>query len=83
MREDRIFDIGFFCEGRHYKGWVNPSEELQEDGLPVSSHVVLDNVSFGYLSFNQGDWLANEERPAALVRAVGDEIAQRYKKLND
>ncbi len=47
MSEDKIFDIEFDCEGRHYKGWVNPSEELQEDGLPVSSHVVLDNVSFG------------------------------------
>lgn len=79
MNEDKIFDIEFDCEGRHYKGWVNPSDELQEDGLPVSSHVVLENVSFGYLSFNNGNWSANEERPAALVESIGTQIRNKYK----
>ncbi len=78
MSEDKIFDIEFDCEGRHYKGWVNPSEELQEDGLPVSSHVVLDNVSFGYLSYNNGNWAVNEERPAALVQSIGQQIHNKF-----
>jgi hypothetical protein len=81
MSEDRIFDIEFDCEGKHYKGWVNPSDELQEDGLPVSSHVVLQNVSFGYLSYNNGTWSANQERPAVLVQVIGDQIVSKYKVI--
>jgi hypothetical protein len=81
MSEDRIFDIEFDCEGKHYKGWVNPSHELQEDGLPVSSHVVLQNVSFGYLSYNNGTWSANQERPEVLVQTIGEQIHSRYKTL--
>ncbi len=82
MSEDKIFDIEFEINGRRYTGWVNPSDEFQEDGLPVSSHVVLDNVSFGYLSFNNGNWSANEERPSELVQAAGEQIRQKYKSSN-
>jgi len=81
MSEDKIFDIEFDCDGRRYRGWVNPSEEFQEDGLPVSSHVVLDNVSFGYVTYNNGRWSANEERPASLVQCVGEQIMKKYKSI--
>lgn len=79
MNEDKIFDIEFDCEGNQYKGWVNPSDEFRADGMPVSYHVVLDKVSFGYLSFNNGSWLANEERPPALVQAIGEQISNIFK----
>jgi len=48
--EEKIFDISFQSDGRQYKGWVNPSDKLNDKGLPSSFHVVLNEVSFGYLS---------------------------------
>lgn len=78
MSEDKIVDIEFDCDGKHYKGWINPSEELHNDGLPASFHVVLNNVSFGYLSFTNGQWSSEEQRPADLVETVGNLIQQNY-----
>ena len=82
MSEDKIFDIEFECESKFYKGWVNPSEKLHADGQPASFHVVLDKVSFGYLSYTNSKWTSDEQRPAALVEAVGKLIEERYKLIN-
>jgi hypothetical protein len=76
--EDNIFDIGFEYEGQVFKGWVNPSDKLDDKGRPISFHVVLNDTSFGYLSFSQCNWTINEERPDGLVRAVGQEIEKYY-----
>lgn len=76
--EDKIFDISFKNDGRLYKGWVNPSEKTDSLGKPLSFHVVLNEASFGYLSFNDCKWTVNEERPSALVEAVGHEIEKKY-----
>lgn len=76
--EDKIFDISFETDGKKYTGWVNPSEKTDEDGKPVSFHVVLDGVSFGYLSYNNCKWTANENRPSSLIEAVGRQIERRY-----
>ncbi len=77
--KEKIFDIAFEADGKKYTGWVNPSDKLNEAGLPVSYHVVLNNVSFGYLSFNDCKWTINEERPASLVKLAGLEIEKQYK----
>lgn len=77
--EDKIFDIAFQHDGREYKGWVNPSDKLNESGNPSSYHVVLNNVSFGYLSFDNCEWAINEDRPEAMIDAVGKEIEKYYK----
>jgi hypothetical protein len=71
--EDNIFDIAFDYNGLHYKGWVNPSAKLH-DGKPVSFHVVLNDIFFGDISFNQGKWIINEDRPDELVSIVGKHI---------
>jgi hypothetical protein len=76
--KEKIFDITFQNNGRQYKGWVNPSDKMDENGKPLSFHVVLDNVSFGYLSFNNCKWSINEERPSSLVEAVGRKIEKHY-----
>ena len=76
--EKTIFDIELEFEGNKYKGWVNPSDKLNEQGAPVSFHVVLNNTSFGYLSFQNCTWTINEERPAALVKLVAKEIEKHY-----
>jgi hypothetical protein len=81
MSEDKIFDIEFDCDGKHYKGWVNPSGELHDDGQPACFHVVLNKVSFGYLSFADGKWISGEQRPAELVEKVGMLIQQQYNGL--
>jgi hypothetical protein len=81
--EDKIFDISFFFDGQQYKGWVNPSDTLNDKGLPVSFHVVLNDVSLGYLSLNEGKWTVNEDRPAGLVEAAGREISKRYAKTGN
>ena len=50
--QETIFDIELEFEGIKYKGWVNPSDKLNDLGAPVSFHVVLNDTSFGYLSFS-------------------------------
>ena len=54
--EDKIFDIEFEYSGKKYKGWANPSEKETDTGKPVSFHVVLNNISLGYLSFTNNQW---------------------------
>ena len=77
-KEENIFDIAFNFDDKQYKGWVNPSNKVNESGSPVSFHVVLNEVSFGYLSFKDCRWIVNEERPAGLVKLVGKQIEKHY-----
>ena len=77
--EDKIFDIAFETNGRQYKGWVNPSEKINDNGAPASFHVVVENTSFGYLSLHNCKWTVNEQRPAELVEAIGKEIERKYR----
>ncbi|MET0634870.1 MAG: hypothetical protein ABWZ25_02515 [Chitinophagaceae bacterium] len=76
--EDKIFDIRFTSGGVDYQGWVNPSEKTDKNGKPSSFHVVLNGVSFGYLSFNDCKWSINEERPVPLIEAAGKAIEKHY-----
>jgi hypothetical protein len=76
--EDTIFDIEFNTGGQFYKGWVHPSDKLSPEGKPLSFHVVIDQVSFGYLSYNNCKWHANEEKPDILVQCIGEEIERHY-----
>ena len=76
--EDNMFDISFEVDGMSYSGWVNPSEKLTDTGKPVSFHVVLNDTSFGYLSFHDCTWTINEDRPASLVKKVGEAIEKHY-----
>lgn len=76
--EKNIFDIAFELEGTAYKGWVNPSDKMNEAGIPASFHVVLNDASFGHLSCNNGEWAVNEDRPEPLINKVGKEIEKHY-----
>ena len=76
--EEKIFDISFEIDGNKYTGWVNPSEKTDGGGKPISFHVVLNGVSFGYLSSKDCNWTINEDRPSSLVQAVAREIEKKY-----
>ena len=76
--EQNMFDITFEVDGTSYKGWVNPSDKLNDSGLPASFHVVLNDISFGYLSYNNDEWTVNEDRPAGLTKQVGKAIEKHY-----
>ena len=76
--EDKIFDISFEYGNKQYQGWVNPSEDLNDAGSPVSFHVVLDDTSFGYVSFKDCKWMVNEERPEGMVKQIGRQIERHY-----
>jgi hypothetical protein len=76
--EDRIFDINLTHEGKAYTGWVNPSGKTHSDGLPSSFHVVLNDVFFANLSYNNGKWVADDQRPAGLIEAVGKAIESKH-----
>jgi len=78
MSEEKIFDIEVENDGTYYKGWANPSDKLNDEGFPVSFHVVLNQTSFGHLSYNNGKWSTDEQRPAGLVSAVGNQIERHY-----
>jgi hypothetical protein len=75
---ERVFDIAFEWDGKPYKGWVSPSDESSANGAPESFHVVLNNTSFGYLSYRDCKWSVHEERPAGLVKLVGKEIEKHF-----
>jgi hypothetical protein len=76
--ENKIFNIAFEADGIKYTGWANPSDKLNDDGMPASFHVVLNEISFGYVSHNNGEWTVNEDRPAKLTEQVGKAIAMKY-----
>lgn len=76
--EKNMFDIAFEVDGTSYKGWVNPSEKLNDSGLPASFHVVLNDTSFGYVSYNNDGWTVNEDRPEGLIEQVGKAIEKHY-----
>lgn len=76
--EKNIFDIAFEVDGIKYTGWVNPSDKLTDSGMPASFHVVLNETSFGYLSYNNDEWTVNEDRPEELTKRVGKEIERHY-----
>lgn len=76
--EKNMFDIAFEVDGTSYKGWVNPSEKLNDSGLPASFHVVLNDTSFGYVSYNNEEWTVNEDRPEGLTKQVGKAIEKYY-----
>jgi len=76
--EKNMFDIAFEVDGTKYKGWVNPSDKLNDAGLPASFHVVLNDISFGYVSYNNDEWTVNEDRPEGLTKQVGKAIEKHY-----
>jgi len=76
--ENNIFDIAFELDGTKYKGWVNPSDKVNDSGMPTSFHVVLNEISFGHLSRNNEEWTVNEDRPEGLIKHVGKEIEKHY-----
>jgi hypothetical protein len=76
--EEKIFDISFELDGTKYKGWVNPSDKLNDAGMPASFHVVLNENSFGYVSQNNDEWSVNEDRPEGLTKQIGKEIEKHY-----
>lgn len=77
-KETDTFDIAFDMEGKHYKGWVTPSNKLNDKGLPTSFHVVLDEVFFGNVSNDGNTWTVDEWRPENLVQQVGKFIEEWY-----
>ncbi len=60
--------------GQPYSGWATPSDKRHADGYAKSYHVVLNQVFFGDMSFDQGKWEISEQRPHLLVDAVGRAI---------
>jgi hypothetical protein len=76
--EKNIFDIAFELEGTTYKGWVNPSDKVNDAGMPASFHVVLNDTSFGHLSYHDGEWTVSEDRPEGLIKKVGQAIGKHY-----
>ncbi len=76
--EDLIFDIAFVHDSQTYEGWINPSEKLNDQGVPASFHAVVNGTFFGHLSFQNCNWNVSEERPAELVKVVGRQIEKYY-----
>ena len=66
-----FIEIEIKTEGKNYKGWYHPSEKNNEECKHRSYHVVLDKLFFDNLSYNNGNWAADEQRPEELVQAVG------------
>ena len=77
--ESDLFDISFTFDNQEYKGWVHPSDKLNESGVPASFHVVINETSFGNLSFSQCKWAVDEQRPSGLTKLIGREIEKHYK----
>lgn len=72
-------DIALDFDGMHYAGWATPSDHLHENGWPKSFHVVLNETFFGNVSFDNGKWLVDEQRPDGMADVVGAAIQSKYK----
>lgn len=72
--EKSTFDISFQHEGKSYSGWATPSPKKDEEGETKSYHVVLNEVFFGNLSFNNDQWEADTQRENGLIQATGKQI---------
>ena len=79
--EQDYYTIAFDFDGIHYDGRVTPEIKPHHD-TPSSWHVVLNEVFFGYLSKQGEHWNVNEQRPHALVQAVGKQIALHSKAVS-
>ena len=75
---EKYFNIQFDQDNIHYDGVVTPSEKIREDGTPRSFHVILNNVLFGNVHYNNSKWSVDEQRPNALTEIVGEQIEQYY-----
>ena len=72
------FSIKFNHDAIHYDGIVTPSEKVRDDGTPKIFHVVLNNVLFGNVHYNNGKWAGDEQRLQELIDIVGKNI-ENYK----
>ena len=75
---EEYFKIQFEHDNIHYEGIVTPSQKVREDGTPKSFHVVLNNVLFGNVHYNNSKWSVDEQRPDTLTEIVGQQIQQYY-----
>ena len=75
---EEFFNIEFDHDNIHYNGMITPSEKIREDGTPRSFHVVLNNVLFGNVHYNNSKWAVDEQRPDTLTEIVGKQIEQYY-----
>jgi hypothetical protein len=75
---EEFFNIQFDHDNIHYEGIITPAQKLREDGTPRSFHVVLNNVLFGNVHYNNSRWAVDEQRPEELVDIVGKEIEKYY-----
>jgi hypothetical protein len=76
---DKYFSIKFNYDNIHYDGIITSSEKVREDGTPKSFHVILNNVLFGNVHHNNGNWAVDEQRPQELTDIVGECIEKNYK----
>lgn len=79
MAEKTSIPLSLTHDGQKYTGWVIPSNKQHADGYASSYHVVLNEVFFGDMSFNNGHWTISEQRPDDLVAAVGEALQQALK----
>ena len=70
--DKRSIPISLEYEHMLYSGWATPSDAHHSDGLAKSYHVVLNEVFFGDMSYDNGKWIISEQRPNDLVMAVGE-----------
>jgi hypothetical protein len=68
----------FSHDGKHYTGRISPE---RKQGEISSWHVVLNETFFGYLSHDGSEWQVTEQRPNALVQAIGKYINENRHHL--
>lgn len=64
------YTVTFDFENQHYEGRLSP-EYKKSSQDPSSWHVVLNDVFFGYMHKDGGQWEVTEQRPAGLTERVG------------
>ncbi len=80
MDTSKAFPFSLDYEGKHHSGWITPSEELGNNGVPVYYRVELGNSFFAYLCCTDNGWKEKDEqgRPNGLVNAIGAYIKAFY-----
>ena len=72
------FPLELNYEGTHYSGTIEPSRELDEQGVPIHYRVIINGELFAYLCCGSNGWDDNGSHPKNVINAIGEYIKEWY-----
>ena len=81
MNNAASFPLSLDFEGSNYQGTVTPSEDSDNNGVPVYFRVMLGDEFFAYLCCGEIGWGRKDDEDkgdSGLIQVIGDYIKAHY-----